>query len=591
MQEWSLLGLILLAGFGLRAVHAERMAVEHFDEGVYASNFYCQPPGLPEEIFPRQHLYAPPLWPWILEWVLVFSGGNAHAVMWSNVVLGTVMILAVWLVAKSWCGPSGGLTAATLCACSDVHLFFSRTALTDVLLCLFMTLGVWLGWRAIRSGRPVTIILAGLFAALAWWTKYNGWLTLAITGAGLCGWLIFSRPVGVSSKRLLARWLASAFVAGMLWSPVLWRLQSVGGYAAVAENHARYVLGWSAWGESLLRQLQALKHMQSLFGIAISITALGTFAAVRQIDRYETKGRSFTGLILLGIAWTALALGGGIAIPMAAAAVWGWRFRETKQTSAEKTANQDDQRDPFIPLAVWMVAAWVISLTLVTPLYTPYPRLMLPWIVGLWFAVTMRLGMMGRSPNLGERKPDSPPWGFVSKVAATLLIATGALLEIAGMRPRWPEVAWQDRTSLARSCPEIVRAARRSLAEKPVPGISVPQGEPLRAVFYTFADPALFYHLSAGRREGFSYLVQPSGTLDVVTSSLRDQRLGTFLVTGLYADSQVEQLASLEKHLELIEEIPFQASDLVLLDEGPVETIADRRRRFVRLYRVKEDVN
>ena len=39
----------------------------------------------------------------------------------------------------------------------------------------------------------------------------------------------------------------AAVIAVVLWSPVLWDCEEVGGYFAVAANHRGYVEGWSAW--------------------------------------------------------------------------------------------------------------------------------------------------------------------------------------------------------------------------------------------------------------------------------------------------------------------------------------------------------
>ena len=40
---------------GLRLAHLDRVAIEHFDEGVYAANFYA---AHLEDRFPDRHLYA-----------------------------------------------------------------------------------------------------------------------------------------------------------------------------------------------------------------------------------------------------------------------------------------------------------------------------------------------------------------------------------------------------------------------------------------------------------------------------------------------------------------------------------------------------
>ena len=256
---------ITLVGNGFRVWQPGHMAVEHFDEGVYASNILCDLNGYR---YPFLHLYAPPLLPFLLYWTLILSGMAASSVMWVNVVAGSLMVPSVWWVGRQWFGPVAGMTAATLAAFSEVHILFSRTALTDVLLCLWMLWGVYWAWRAILTGRPAAIFLAGLFASLAWWTKYNGWLTLAISGSGMLAWIIVPRiaPTGLAAHVKCAakqddapppgpailRWSVLAAIAIVGWLPVLMNLQPFGGYAAVSANHAGYFVGFGGWWESFM---------------------------------------------------------------------------------------------------------------------------------------------------------------------------------------------------------------------------------------------------------------------------------------------------------------------------------------------------
>ncbi|MCA9054527.1 MAG: glycosyltransferase family 39 protein, partial [Planctomycetaceae bacterium] len=172
-REWVALAVTVALGVWLRVAHSEHLAVEHFDEGVYAANWYCHPPGLPDGEFPRQYLYAPPLLPELCFWTLFASGSDPQSVMWINIVAGSLMIPLMWLVARQWFGVASGLIAAALCAFSDLHVALSRMVLTDVLLCLFLTAGVGAGVKAIVTGRLRWIAAAGILAALAWWTKYN----------------------------------------------------------------------------------------------------------------------------------------------------------------------------------------------------------------------------------------------------------------------------------------------------------------------------------------------------------------------------------------------------------------------------------
>ena len=70
-------------------------------------------------------------------------------------------------------------------------------------------------------------ILAGLMTTLAWWTKYNGWLPLAIGLSGLAPWLIFNQQSGESKSRYLICCGLISVIAYLIWVPVLFGLGDV----------------------------------------------------------------------------------------------------------------------------------------------------------------------------------------------------------------------------------------------------------------------------------------------------------------------------------------------------------------------------
>src|SRR5262245_13960523 len=63
-REWMLLVVVLVMGVGLRLMAMSRSAVEHFDEGVYASNVYF---GAPDYAYPQRRFFGPPLLPALIE--------------------------------------------------------------------------------------------------------------------------------------------------------------------------------------------------------------------------------------------------------------------------------------------------------------------------------------------------------------------------------------------------------------------------------------------------------------------------------------------------------------------------------------------
>ncbi len=233
------------------------MAIEHFDEGVYASNiFFSEAEG---GQYPYRHLYAPPLLPFLIEWGIIFLGPESIAPFLPALILGTATVPLAWWAVRNWFGPLAGLAGAWLIATSDFHILYSRTALTDVPVAFFILLAVYLYWEAVRRESLRWSIFAGVATGLAWWTKYTGWLPLAIALAGSIPWVITEkRAAGVSlrsrAKSVAACFATMAVVAFLVWSPVLWYLQPYGGYAAVAENHRGYLSPVSDWGRNAAEQ-------------------------------------------------------------------------------------------------------------------------------------------------------------------------------------------------------------------------------------------------------------------------------------------------------------------------------------------------
>jgi dolichyl-phosphate-mannose-protein mannosyltransferase len=592
-SEAVLLAAIVLLGFALRAVRWDCLAIEHFDEGVYASNLYCghlDPPFA----YPMRHLYAPPLFPALLEWAQILSGPSAA--MWVNVLIGSLMVVAVWWTTRCWFGRTAAIAAAMLAATSEYHIAFSRMALTDVPLSLFMLLGVVAGWKAIVTGRPLWIAAAGLLAGLAWCTKYNGWLTLAVTGSGTAAALLVPKLLlraggGQSSgnqreKKKIAncklqiancklgvavvRWGLTAAMAGTIfWVFVLRDLAPVGGYAAVAKNHAGYFVGLSGWWSAFLRQADAhdvLMGWPTCFGIAAAFVLAapwrgGHFGLIRCANLI---------LIALGSALFARLL--SVSGLLAVAAVVG--FVVALRRSPVDGDTSDSNR-----LAAWMLLAWFVGLLVATPLYFPYPRLSLPWLVACWpLAGAVVAAIIERLPSasLEESKIQNPkskitlPVGF-----AAACLALAGLVWISGrgvMTSGWP-AAWQQRALAAGIAKvmliEIETAAARTTQSR---------ASDVEAVVYVQGDPATFYQLATLSR------TRPIVVLPVADATGLQPTSGTptFLVTHAMAGVVPSAPAS----AELVQSYEYQPSDLILLDRMPASAIRSKESRAVDVLRL-----
>src|SRR4029078_1371889 len=162
---------------------------------------------------------------------------------------------ALWWLGRSCFVPEVGLSAAAFIALSDFHVMFSATALTDVLLGFWLVLAFDAIARSLLHSDVRWAIGGGLFTGLAWWTKYNGWLPLAIEAAALpLLWLLLRPPPRRLFQCLLCFGLTAA-VALVIWAPFYYSVQSQGGYGPIAANHARYFVGFSGWFDAAARQI------------------------------------------------------------------------------------------------------------------------------------------------------------------------------------------------------------------------------------------------------------------------------------------------------------------------------------------------
>lgn len=188
-REVGLAGIVTLLGIALRWGALSQVTLAHFDEGIYASNVWFGSES--DYAYPARHLYAPPLVPALIELSISLGGATGSAPLLPGLICGCLLVPLVWWVGRQWFGPAAGLIAGTLAALSGPHAYFSRTALTDAPLCLFLTAAVYLGGEWIQRGGSRRWLAAATCAALSWWTKYNGWLPLAIWSSAVVPWLLF----------------------------------------------------------------------------------------------------------------------------------------------------------------------------------------------------------------------------------------------------------------------------------------------------------------------------------------------------------------------------------------------------------------
>ena len=488
--EWLwLLGAVLFGAI-LRLSFPGRMAVEHFDEGVYASNFWFEVEQGGE--YPARHLYAPPLLPMAIEWTMIVASlcgikPTGFIPMIPSLIAGLATIPSLWWVGRRWFGPSAGIVAAWLVAASDFHASYSRAALTDVPVCLFMLWSVYFIWQALQSGTRRDIVLAGLFTGLAWWTKYNGWLPLAIGLSGGTAWQLSLPRADRRLRQFVTRWSLIALTAFTIWSPVLWGLQKHGGYAAVAANHRQYVVGFSGWSGSAWRQLRIVGLYENWIGafhemfeklrfqqldravenpsippgglqpvINLPIEFSDPIESVNEIVSWWASIASLP--VLLGIAVVSLVIG---------------VVRERRSSRG---------------LSIWLAAAWIGGLSCVTPIYYPYPRLVMPWLMVTWIGAGLAAQLWWERGRVRDSSIHSS-FNFWKPTRIELLVLV-SLMAVGVLRPIVGAAhVWRDRSELQYASREIATQITDLTASGGVPADE--------AIVYVFGEPAIVFGLKS----------------------------------------------------------------------------------------------
>lgn len=593
--EIAIVCLIILSGLSLRFAFPERLAIEHFDEGVYASNVWFG--DTKGKCYPEQQLYAPPLLPALIEYIFVVSGPSNFWAILPGLIAGGLTPLVLWWLGRNWFGPTTGCVAALFCALSEAHILLSRSALTDVPFGLCWLISLLALREACTSGRLMSVVLAGGYVGLAWWTKYNGWMPLAIAIGAILFREVFLQWIRDPQRWVLTTlsikgWLISSITAILIWAPWVWILQKTGGYAAVAMNHRRYVVGPVGWWSSFTRQFEQLSGLGGpLTGLSFLASAMFViWIAIRKGRRLEVLSEapadsnlvdgplsvpphidvaSHSGLIkscdmlpvilvILGTVWPAIGLAGLALVGLARGI-----SRLQKETKV-------GEHSPNADLSFWILVVWWGGLFLATPLYHPYLRLTVPWLLASFLAAGLCLQQiietLKSSSNWFSDQPSASAvtgrlWSnktrtcaIVGTVAlATWLGSSGWAAVRGGIMP----ACFLDRSGLRTAAEEIKRIIEPA-------GSSSLQSRP--AAVYVFAEPGLLFQL---RLAGVD-LVGPAGSLKFAESQKSTTPNRAYLAIGIHAKQDLEfqkQFIQVQSRLKRVGQWSWHLSPLVSLDQ------------------------
>jgi dolichyl-phosphate-mannose-protein mannosyltransferase len=543
-RERVLLAVVLLVGIALRLVAFSRAAVEHFDEGVYASNIYFGPP---DYAYPQQRFFGPSLLPALIEAGMIAGLPANVAALLPSFIAGCATIVALWWFGRSWFGTEAGLAAAALLALSNFHIAFTTTALTDVLLGLWLVLAIDAIARSLAGTDYRWAIGAGIYTGLAWWTKYNGWLPLAIEATTLPFLWILVRP----PRKILVHWLGcfavTGLVAAVVWTPYYLSLESQGGYAPIAANHARYLVGLSGWLDAARRQAAALATLESPLDKASFVVAITAAVLARRTGARRWASIAWSVLVALAaIVLTNVVL---IAI-IATVRLSGWVLSLGPRRRSDNPAN------PRV-FAASLLCVWFGGLFFTVPLYTPYLRLMLPWFLAICLAAGWGAESVANFHNFRELFQKSP-W---RRVALFAVVALAGII-VALLKPGRP--SWQLGTSeIGNDRTGVLKLARE---------IEARLGHEQSRVIYVYGEPAMFFQLRAAGEQ----FVAPVADVPDQAVSKDGTPAATYFITGPHSKTDPhfqQQWAAVETHWEQLQSFDFNPSPIVWLD------LHDPRRR------------
>ncbi|QDT38712.1 ArnT family glycosyltransferase [Stratiformator vulcanicus] len=534
-SEVLLVLALTLCGIAIRLAFPGRMAIEHYDEGIYASNIFFGPDQ--GGTHPALGLHAPPVVPFLIEMSFVLFGISDFAAMLPAILIGSLTVPLVWKVGRDWFGPGAGLISAGLIATSDIHVLYSRTALTDVPAAFFLIAGTWAVWKALVVPSARSVLVAAVLIALGWSTKYTGWLPIAIGWSGAIGYYVVESNLRKSSWRpSLISMAAVTALAIVCWLPTLYWTQRFGGMSAVSGNQAGYVVAYSQWVVTWAAQVvnqSVLESSVSRFAICASV-----LAAVVIVP--GTRWRIASALAVgCGLLIFVIATGVTAALFLIVVGVFGsvcqLAFPSSKEIQrSESAAVTTGSGTPPERLASWMLLAWLCGLILAVGRYTPYPRLILPLLCAAWLAAGPTFIAVGRVlTRCGDRWSTAKLFAFGG--SALVLAAVGfAVIPTTNHLPL--AVALQDRTGTRLAAEKVIADCDGLLAAS--------QGS-VDYVIATRSDPALYFHLMCSTRNRPDVLIGLSPISAVERVAARG--VPAYFARGIHSSQETALTSELTK--------------------------------------------
>lgn len=431
--QWLVLASLVFVGAWLRLDGLSEASLSHFDEGVYlvsAYNAYFEGPWAFRLKLPFQ---APPFYPWSVASIFALTGDVSPTTgLLTSALAGTATIPLMFTLVRRIRGNRFGLAAAALLAFSDLHIAYSRAALTDALFTFWFLLAqlaidrLLTGLRGtggrVMAAYGARTVAAGLLVGAAWNTKYNGWMPVAI-GMVAVALLAARRQVVRRSDPgqgrpflVLGCLVVAGLIAAAAFLPWYFYVERSfpGGYAAVVANHLSYLGSVGDWPGRALRlaaAMPAYRHAGWVVLIGLGAAAWPTFVPSFVRSHPPSEGAGRLARVALGLVAFVIAFVEGTDLVVFLLAVAGILPAVVRGGRRE----------------VWL-AVWVGAFVILVPVYHPYVRLLLP---GLPAAICLGLLSLCRGLGMavsGSAVPANRPGGLWPPAIA---LGAGVVLAVA----------------------------------------------------------------------------------------------------------------------------------------------------------------
>jgi len=248
-------------------------------------------------------------------------------------------------------------------------------------------------------------------------------------------------------------------------------------------------------------------------------------------------------------------------------------LRRTKWPSGVLFADNSSSQQT---IGMVLVIAWWLGISFATPYYTPYPRLMIPWLLATWLLsavcwdeIVYRLSAVAKWPvTPRESGPLVLPILLVALVFAALMTRSAWKVTSAEST-----LASEDRAGLVQTADALKRALDQSATSRAI---------------YVYGEPALLFQLKAAGEP----FVGPVQEIPTVAVTAEGREMPTYLVVGPHArrDPQFQSAwHNAKSRWELITSFDYQPSAMVWLDLFDPRKVdpGDQAGEVVAIYRLR----